>query len=177
MQFEKYLTVNNILYSHQSGFRREFSTDTCLIDLMDYINTSISEGDYVGMVLLDLQKAFNTVNHDVLCEKLKLMGVGCTEWFISYLSNRKQIVIVNEASSSPGLVTCGVPQGSILGPLLFLCYINDMPISVRCKLLLYADDSALLVRGMDPNVIARILSENLKSCIAIGLLTTSCHCT
>ena len=164
MQLEKYLTVNNILYSHQSGFRREFSTDTCLIDLMDYINTSISEGDYVGMVLLDLQKAFDTVNHDVLCEKLKLMGVGCTEWFISYLSNRKQIVIVNEASSSPGLVTCGVPQGSILGPLLFLCYINDMPISVMCKLLLYADDSALLVRGIDPNVIARILSENLKSC-------------
>ena len=159
MQLEKYLTDSNILYSHQSGFRKQFSTDTCLINLMDYINKSISEGDYVGMVLLDLQKAFDTVNHTILCEKLKIMGVGCVEWFISYLSNRKQIVIVNNVKSSPGLVTCGVPQGSILGPLLFLCYINDMPLSVKCRLLLYADDSALLVRGKDPNCIAQILGD------------------
>ena len=63
MQLEKYLTDSNILYSHQSGFRKQFSTDTCLINLMDYINNSISEGDYVGMVLLDLQKAFDTFNY------------------------------------------------------------------------------------------------------------------
>ena len=163
-QLEKYLTTNQILYSHQSGFRREHSTDTCLINLMDYINNSISEGDYVGMVLLDLQKAFDTVNHSILCEKLKIMGVGNIDWFISYLENRKQIVNVNSTNSSQGLVTCGVPQGSILGPLLFLCYINDMPISVNCKLLLYADDSALLVRGKNPSHIAQILSNNLKSC-------------
>ena len=61
-------------------------------------------------------------------------------------------------------VTCGVPQGSILGPLLFLCYVNDMPISVQCKLLLYADDSALLVEGKDPNLIAETLSNELNSC-------------
>ena len=131
---------------------------------MDYIHNSISEGDYVGMVLLDLQKAFDTVNHSILCEKLKIMGVGNIDWFISYLANRKQIVNVNSTNSSQGLVTCGVPQGSILGPLLFLCYINDMPISVNCKLLLYADDSALLVRGKNPSHIAQILSNNLKSC-------------
>ena len=152
------------MYSHQSGFRREHSTDTCLINLMDYINNSISEGDYVGMVLLDLQKAFDTVNHSILCEKLRIMGVGNIDWFISYLANRKQIVNVNSTNSSHGLVTCGVPQGSILGPLLFLCYINDMPISVNCKLLLYADDSALLVRGKNPSHIAQTLSKNLKSC-------------
>ena len=61
-------------------------------------------------------------------------------------------------------VKCGVPQGSILGPLLFLCYVNDMPISLKCKLLLYADDSALLVSGSDPNIIADFLSNELKSC-------------
>ena len=131
---------------------------------MDYIHKSISEGDYVGMVLLDLQKAFDTVDHTVLCEKLKLMGVGCTEWFLSYLSNRKQIVTVNNINSSAGVVTCGVPQGSILGPLLFLCYINDMALSVKCKLYLYADDSTLLVRGKHPNLIAQALSENLNRC-------------
>ena len=62
------------------------------------------------------------------------------------------------------IITCGVPQGSILGPLLFLCYVNDMPISIKCKLLLYADDSALLVSGSDPKTIADKLSEELESC-------------
>ena len=163
-QLEQYLNENKILYSHQSGFRKGHSTDTCLINLMDYVHKSISEGEYVGMALLDLQKAFDTVDHIILCNKLKLMGVGCVEWFRSYLSNRKQIVNVNNTKSSPGIITCGVPQGSILGPLLFLCYINDMSLSVECKLYLYADDSALLVRGKHPNLIANSLSKNLDSC-------------
>ena len=131
---------------------------------MDYLQTNISEGKYVGMVLLDLQKAFDTVDHDILCNKLKVMGVGCLEWFESYLKNRLQVVTLDGINSTPGFVQCGVPQGSILGPLLFLCYINDMPISIKCKLLLYADDSALLVSGFDPNSIATQLSQELKSC-------------
>ena len=163
-QLDQYLNKNKILYSHQSGFRKGHSTDTCLINLMDYIHKGISEGDYVGMVLLDLQKAFDTVDHSILCEKFKLMGVGCVQWFKSYLSNRKQIVTVNNSQSISGIVTCGVPQGSILGPLLFLCYINDMPLSVKCKLYLYADDSTLLVQGKQPTLIAQALSENLDRC-------------
>ena len=73
-------------------------------------------------------------------------------------------MIANEIRSDPGTVSCGVPQGSILGPLLFLCYVNDMPISVKCKLLLYADDSALIVSGSDPQEIADMLSKELESC-------------
>ena len=163
-QLDQYLNKNKILYSHQSGFRKGHSTDTCLINLMDYIHKSISEGDYVGMVLLDLQKAFDTVDHSILCKKMELMGVGCVQWFRSYLTNRKQMTTINNTKSSFGIVTCGVPQGSILGPLLFLCYINDMPLGVKCKLYLYADDSTLLVRGKQPNLISHALSENLDRC-------------
>ena len=155
----KYLKDNKLLYEYQSGFRQSYSTDTCLINLMDYIRILKSKGNYVGMVLLDLQKAFDTVDHEILCNKLEAMGINFTKWFKSYLGGRQQIVIANETRSDPGIVSCGVPQGRILGPLLFLCYVNDMPISIKCKLLLYADDSALIVSGSDPQTIADKLSE------------------
>ena len=164
VQMEKYLTDKNILYENQSGFRKSFSTDTCLINLTDHIRTRLSQGNFVGMVLLDLQKAFDTVDHSILCKKLEAMGFDFTEWFKSYLGGRQQIVLANDVSSEPMTVKCGVPQGSILGPLLFLCYVNDMPISITCKLLLYADDSALMIAGSDPKIIAETLSNELKSC-------------
>ena len=87
------------------------------------------------------------------------MGIKSVDWFRSYLSNRNQIVNVNDTESDPSLVTCGVPQGSILGPLLFLCYINDMELSISsgCKLLSYADDSAILYSNKD----SRVISEKL----------------
>ena len=131
---------------------------------MDHIRTLTSKGNYVRMVLLDLQKAFDTVDHEILCNKLEAMGINFTKWFQSYLGGRQQIVVANGINSEPGTVNCGVPQGSILGPLLFLCYVNDMSISLKCKLLLYADDSALIVSGSDPQSIADILSKELESC-------------
>ena len=164
VQMEKHLKDNNILYEFQSGFRTSYSTDTCLINLQDGIRKEISQGKYVGMVLIDLQKAFDTVDHDILLEKLNAMGFNHNKWFESYLKGRKQMVVANDVSSETGTVTCGVPQGSILGPLLFLCYVNDMPISVKCKLLLYADDSALIVSGFDSKEIADELSRELESC-------------
>ena len=164
LQMEKHLKDKNILYEFQSGFRASYSTDTCLINLQDGIRIDISQGKYVGMVLMDLQKAFDTVDHDILLEKLDSMGFDNHKWFESYLKGRKQMVVANDVSSETGTVTCGVPQGSILGPLLFLCYVNDMPISVKCKLLLYADDSALIISGFDPEKIAEELSRELESC-------------
>ena len=163
-QIVGYLDSNNLLYENQSGFRKAYSTDTCLINLTDQIKVNMSRGLYVGMVLIDLQKAFDTVDHDILCKKLKSMGINCTEWFQSYLGGRNQVVEANDTLSDAGIVNCGVPQGSILGPLLFLCYINDMPISLKCKLLLYADDSALIISGKEPNKIAEELSKELSSC-------------
>ena len=115
------------------------------------------------MVILDLQKAFDTVNHKNLLKKLRVMGVGeiAVQWFNSYLSGRQQLVNITDTNSDFRNVLCGVPQGSILGPLLFLVYVNDMKAAVKCKLLLYADDSALLVSGKDVLEIERILSVEL----------------
>ena len=163
-QLNQYLTDHHLLYTHQSGFRGTYSTDTCLIHLTDHVRAQVSRGNYTGMVMLDLQKAFDTVNHDILCNKLRAMGIESVDWFRSYLSGRQQIVCVNKSNSKPMPITCGVPQGSVLGPLLFLCYVNDMPISVDCKLLLYADDSALLIDGKDPKEISSKLSKELESC-------------
>ena len=94
------------------------------------------------MILTDLQKAFNKMNHEIM----ECLGFskGVTLWFKSYLSNRKFKVNLNQIFSEPGNLLCGVPQGSILGPCLFLLYINDMPQSVNCELLLYADDTCLI---------------------------------
>ena len=115
-----------LLFDFQSGFRSNFSTDSCLTYLTDYIKTKTSKGLYTVMLMLDPQKAFDTVDHDMLCKKLKAMGIKSVDWFRSYLSHQNQIVNVNNTESDPSLVTCGGTQGSILGPLLFLCYINDM---------------------------------------------------
>ena len=155
IQVEKYLIDNNLLYDLQSGFRSGYSTDTCLIHLTDYIHKQSDCGNYTGLVMLDLQKAFDTVDHSILCNKLDAIGFNSSsvQWFKSYLSDRQQLVDINGTHSSPSEITCGVPQGSILGPLLFLLYVNDMQAAVSCKLLLYADDSALIVSGKDITVI------------------------
>ena len=92
--------------------------------LNDYIKKKISLGFYTGMVLLDLQKAFDTVDHEILCNKLISIGMDfdTVNWFKSYLMNRTQIVEINNTWSDSLPINCGVPQGSILGPLLFLVY-------------------------------------------------------
>ena len=105
----------------------------------------MNKGNAVGMVLLDLQKAFDTVDHSILLAKFEAMGLSndVVKWFQSYLSCRQQLVDVAGTFSSCENITCGVPQGSILGPLLFLIYVNDMSGVIGNKLLLNADDSAI----------------------------------
>ena len=166
VQLVDFLNQNNLFYENQSGFRSGFSTDTCLIYLLDLIRGNTSKGQFTGMIMLDLQKAFDTVNHDILCEKLKAMGVMSTEWFSSYLSYRKQVVSINNECSDFMSISCGVPQGSILGPVLFLCYVNDMQISIDsdCQLLLYADDSVILFSHNNPEIISQKLGLQLESC-------------
>ena len=163
-QLVRYLDSKKLFYEYQSGFRNRFSTDTCLINLVDYIKGENKKGNLVGMVLIDLRKAFDTVDEDILLQKLSAMGVTSIDWFRSYLKDREQCTQVDGINSSFLEVTCGVPQGSILGPTLFLCYVNDMSSSLQCRLSLYADDSALIFSGKNATDIANFLSTEISSC-------------
>lgn len=163
-QVTKYLEENRLIYEFQSGFRSSHSTDTCLLYLTDRIKHEVDSGKYCGMVMLDLQKAFDTVNHSILINKLKALGFDkpTVSWMRSYLEGREQVVEVSGTLSSPLPVSCGVPQGSILGPLLFLIYVNDMVSACECNLFLFADDSALLVSGRDIVQVENTLSSELS---------------
>ena len=123
-QLYGFLQTNGLLYELQSGFRSKYSTDSCLIHLLDFIRGNNDKGLYTGMIMLDLQKAFDTVDHTILCDKLEGIGVPVlsVNWFKSYLSDRIQYVSLKGQVSDPCNVSCGVPQGSILGrSYFFIC--------------------------------------------------------
>ena len=145
-QTNAFLKGNNLLYNYQSGFRTNHSTNQCLSRLTDKILKGIDEGLLTGMILIDLKKAFNTINHEILFKKLKAKGFSewCITWFQSYLSKRIFFISIENQLSDYGGISCGVPQGLILGPILFLIYVNVMPQAVDSNLLLYADDSCLM---------------------------------
>ena len=123
-----FMDKNNLFYEHQYGFRQRHSTQHAIITLVDRITHSLDNGDIVISVFLDLKKAFDTVDHHILLRKLFAYGIrgNSFKWFQSYLSNRSQYVMYDNQKSKTQYINCGVPQGSILGPLLFIIYMNDI---------------------------------------------------
>ena len=132
-QLYQYWNGNCFINSNQSGFRELYSTATCLLKNTDDWYNGMDTGNLVGMVFIDLKKAFDTVGHQILCRKLGSDGVLHRElaWFGSYLSNRAQYCRVNGVDSKIENIEVGAPQGSCLGPLLFLVYINDLPRALK----------------------------------------------
>ncbi len=121
-----YMQEKNLLDKHQSAYRPHHSAETLLTNLTDHILKQMDDGNITAAVLLDMSSAFDTVEHDILIQRLQSVGIRglALYWFKSYLSNRSQCVRVNEVTSDPTILTCGVLQGSVGGPLLFLCISN-----------------------------------------------------
>ena len=149
-QLYAFLSTHNILSKSQFGPRPGHSTSAAIGSLTDDWLRSIDIGQIIGAIYIDLKRAFDTVDTKVM--STKLCRIGCSDrvimWFISYLNNRKQRVAVRGTLSDEHSVSLGVPQGSVLGPLLFLIYIDDLVQALKhCSITMYADDTTLYVHS------------------------------
>ena len=164
-QLENYVTNNNFINPRQSGFRSLFSTTTAMLDLTNEWCFNIDRKLVNGVLFLDLKKAFDTVDHTILIKKLQYLGLNqsAVEWFKSYLGDRVQMCAVNGVLSDPDQLSCGVPQGTILGPLLFLIYINDLPNCVKySSTRMFADDTNLTASGSSIPEIKTMLDKDIE---------------
>ena len=146
----KFLDSNCSLFESQHGFRPGMSCEHALLNAQNSILHSLNNKQIAVLLLLDYSKAFDVLEHPILLKKLEHYGIRghALNWFKSYLSNRQQYVTINGTDSCPRNITYGVPQGSILGPLLFVIYINDLPhISNLANFILYADDANIIITG------------------------------
>lgn len=182
-RLKKYFEKNNLFSSMQFGFRSGYSTELAIQYFKDYISNNIDKGLYSCGVFLDLSKAFDTVDHQILIKKLEKYGIrsNALSWLGSYLSNRYQLVDVNGYKSKLSEITSGVPQGSVLGPILFLIYINDIGSStplVNC--LLFADDTTIFQADKSLDNLLNVMNNEcskLTKWLAVNRLTLNAQKT
>jgi hypothetical protein len=169
-QLLNYLLFNNLLPSLQSGFRPGHSTETAILHVLSDILTAVDHGDFAALILLDLSAAFDTVDHAILLERLsRSFGIvgSAHQWFVSYLTGRSQCVRCGNSSSQPTSLECGVPQGSVLGPILFVLYTADLQAIIQKHRLtphLYADDTQIYASCQPGD--AGQLSSRLAECVS-----------
>ena len=180
-----FLEIHKIIYDLQFGFRASHSVNHALISMTESIKNSLDNKKFGCVIFLDLQKAFDTVNHQILLDKLEYYGIRkvALTWFRSYLNNGSQYVSVNGYSSSQLNVACGVPLGSVLGPLLFLIYINDHPnSSSKLSFYLFADDTNTYFESHSLSILQKVVNKELRNVkkwldankLALNIYKTNC---
>ena len=165
-QIITFLEENNLIYSHQFGFRNKMCTEDAVILLLDSIRQKVDKGNMFGACFVDLSKAFDTISHSNLLTKLPGYGIHGRElaWFTDYLFHRKAMVQYKQARADLFNITSGVPQGSILGPLPFLLLFNDLVDVVKhAQVLKYADDTVVYISVKNVKDISNLLSIDLSS--------------
>ena len=163
-RLNSFLTKSNILCSHQFGFRKNSCTSDAILEFLDNTYSSLDRKENILAVFLDFSKAFDTVNHEILLLKMNHLGIrgNMLSWFRSYLHNRRQKVFVAGHLSEAAEITMGVPQGSVLGPILFLLYINDMSRSSSLlKFVHFADDTTVFFANKCMKHVHSVMNEEL----------------
>lgn len=164
-RLNKFLNKYNILSNHQYGFRSNHSTATAIMELAEEITTAMDKHHYFVSIFVDLQKAFDTIDHQILLQKLYKYGIRgvAHKWVQSYLEERNQFVEINNIKSESCRVACGVPQGSVLGPVLFLLYVNDIvSVSNVLKCILFADDTTLFYSGENLSDVLQTIQDEFQ---------------
>jgi hypothetical protein len=159
-----HLNVNDLLYQHQYGFLAKRSTEQNLMQILNFVTKALNDNMFCIGVFLDLRKAFDVCSHEILLAKLERMGIQGTalEWFKNYLSERTMVVDINGSFSDPCSLDISVIQGSILGPILFLCYINDFWSATTLFSVLFADDGTCLGKGNELNALTLYVNSELQ---------------
>lgn len=164
-QLQSYLDKKQLIHPNQYGFRPGYSTSLAVSTIYDEIINNMEEKKYTCAIFLDLAKAFDTVDHNILIQKLDLYGIrgNVLDLFKSYFCNRKHYTVVNGIPSTLENASCGVPQGSTLGPLLFLLYMNDLPTVTKFKVNFFADDTNLIMSDFDAKQLENDVNNELKN--------------
>ena len=164
-RLSNFIDINNPIYLLRFGFRPKYSTTNALINLTESIRQTLDEGSFGCGIFVDLQKTFDTADHKILLHKLEYYGIRgvCNNWFKSFLSNRKQFVSVNGYNSDLIPVDSGVPEGFVLGQVLFLIYMNNLYKTIQyCKVHHFANDTNLFHTSKSVKNLNRLVNRDMK---------------